>query len=423
VTATGDATAATSWRVTAASLRGSSHRDAWPNQDAVGCELVHDGNDRPVWMAAVSDGHGGARYVRSEIGSRIAIEVALGHLREVLAREQGLEDPVELLRREVPAVVEAWRAAVAEHVAAHPFSSEEAVRANTPRPADHSVIAYGATLIVALVGEDGVGVAQVGDGDVLIRTHGFATRPVPGDPRLVAGETTSLCLDTAVADFRYASLPGLADPDLVLLATDGYGNSFADAGWWHELVDDLAEFVTSHGFDTFEERFPTWLGESALVGGDDVSAVVLARDPLVVPVEARNVTAVPPPPGPEVLPSPPEPPRSQTLPQAPVLPSAAPAPPPRRRRRWWLATVVACVLVALVATAGFLLSGEDQPLLDPNDDVSDSPTTSTAPSPSAEPADKADGNDREQRGGKGDDRGWQIEPNPPPADLPQTATS
>ena len=52
----------------------------------------------------------------------------------------------------------------------------------------------------------------------------------PGDDRLVAGETTSLCLATAADDFRHAFLPASAEPDLVLLATDGYGNSFAHGG-------------------------------------------------------------------------------------------------------------------------------------------------------------------------------------------------
>ena len=128
----------------------------------------------------------------------------------------------------------------------------------------------------------GVGLAQVGDGDALVRSHGFAIRPVPGDARLAAGETTSLCLPTAEADFRYAEVPASAVPDLVVLATDGYGNSFADGDWWHGLVDDLASYAASAGFDALESGLPAWLADSAEVGGDDVTAVLLVREPLAV---------------------------------------------------------------------------------------------------------------------------------------------
>ena len=64
---------AASWRVTSASRRGSSHGDDVPNQDAVRCASVADSGGHPTLVVAVSDGHGGKRYVRSDIGSQYAV--------------------------------------------------------------------------------------------------------------------------------------------------------------------------------------------------------------------------------------------------------------------------------------------------------------------------------------------------------------
>jgi serine/threonine protein phosphatase PrpC len=279
--------------VTAASQRGSAHQGEVPNQDAARTARLTASSGADCLVAAVSDGHGGARYVRSDVGSNAAVDIAVTHLQAVLQDSDGFS-PVDVLRREVPGIVAAWRAEVAGHHADHPFTAAEVATAGGADLEAHPVLAYGATLLIAVISDDGVGLAQIGDGDALVRTSGFATRPVPGDDRLVASETTSLCLDTAVDDFRYGSLPGSAEADLVLLASDGYGNSFAEADWWHHLVGDLAWFLTEHDFSEFEALFPSWLAESALVGGDDVTAVVMARQPLVdVPV-APAVSATPP---------------------------------------------------------------------------------------------------------------------------------
>lgn len=363
-------TSASTWRVTSASRKGSSHGDDAPNQDAVEFVAVRDGRGADVWVAAVSDGHGGRRYVRSDVGSSLAVGVAVSQVAAAL-REASEDLSFEaLLRREVPELVSSWRSSVLGHLEAHPFTEAEGTRAGVGL-ADDPVVAYGATLLVVIVGDAGVGLAQIGDGDALIRTHGFATRPVPGDPRLVAGETTSLCLDTAVSDFRYAALPGSADPDLVLLASDGYGNSFADKDWWRAVVGDLAWFLTDHRFEDFVAQFPAWLGESAEVGGDDVSAVVIARSPLAVPPgEAPPVVVSPsaprdPVPVPALVAAERPAPAGIVVEQLPTrlleepvtAPPATSAAPGGRSHRGVAVLMVVLVLVVVVAVAWFVLDG------------------------------------------------------------------
>jgi serine/threonine protein phosphatase PrpC len=373
VTTTGAAAGTTAWRAVSASRRGSAHKDGVPNQDAVALRRV-ERPDGDVWVVAVADGHGGARYVRSELGARVAVDVAVEVVSDALA---GRADPVTVVREVVPRIVDQWRTRVTTDARQRPFTDAELVRGAG------GVTAYGATLLVAVVGEHGVVVAQVGDGDVLVRSHGFATRPVPGDERLVANETTSLCLDTAVDDFRYAVVPDSAEPDLVLLATDGYGNSFAEADWWHGLVDDLAASVARSGFDRVADELPGWLEESARVGGDDVSAVLLVREPLA---------------GEPAAPHPPSrPPRTRELADAAAGASTDVLDDDRRPRRQGLVAVLAAAAAVLgLLVAVFLLApgSTEEPPADPT-----TPTTTTSSATPRDGSSTSGGTGKPHRGG------------------------
>jgi hypothetical protein len=338
------------WEATAASVRGSSHDAAQtPNQDAVRWASVPTPSGSAGWLAAVADGHGGARYVRSDRGAQFAVDAAVEHLAGVLSADAGAAvEPEALLRSEIAAVVERWRRAVDDDHRNRPFTAEETAAAGGTRLDAAPRIAYGATLLVGLVSEAAIGVAQIGDGDSLVRAHGFATRPVPADQRLVAGETTSLCLDTAIDDFRFASVPDAAAPDVVVLATDGYANSFADADWWHSVVDDMAQFLSAEGFAEFAARFPDWLAESALIGGDDVTAAVLVRQPLLVAPTPARVAPTPaqvaPTPEPVADPKPQRPPLAGAV--AVAAPTQGDRNPPAPRQRPAPASDSATLLLA-----------------------------------------------------------------------------
>ncbi|MBR4504145.1 MAG: protein phosphatase 2C domain-containing protein [Candidatus Methanomethylophilaceae archaeon] len=60
-------------------MPGKSHYACGlPCQDSSGCI-----SDEWFSAAAVSDGHGGSRYFRSNVGSRIAVDCALEAVREI----------------------------------------------------------------------------------------------------------------------------------------------------------------------------------------------------------------------------------------------------------------------------------------------------------------------------------------------------
>jgi serine/threonine protein phosphatase PrpC len=269
-----------SWHISTASARGSIHTGDAPNQDSVTAAPLPTVDGSPGWVAAVSDGHGGRRYVRSDRGSRIATRLAVELLAAAAAEAGPGVPPASIVAAAMPKLVDAWRHEVLEDVRREPFTDEEATRSGAAAIASEPLIAYGATLLLLLSRGGDIALGQLGDGDVIVRAATGGCRPIPGDDRLVGGETTSLCLPTAEHDFRFTEFSAEDEVDLVLLATDGYANSFADEQWWPVVIDDLARFLTDHGPDVLDRELPVWLGESAVVGGDDVTVALLTRSPM-----------------------------------------------------------------------------------------------------------------------------------------------
>lgn len=278
------------WSATSASVRGSSHRRSdTVNQDAVAIREMEDG-----LVVAVADGHGSRTHVRSDAGSRLAVDVAGDLGAELIAAgalrrlDAGL---ARHLQGEVAAdLVERWREAVRADVAANPWTADDL--AVSPGVAGDPYHGYGTTIMVALAGPDGVAVLQLGDGDVLVgHRSGRVELPVPGDDRLIGNQTTSLCLDSAADDFR-ATIVTLDDDPIrfVSITTDGYANSFASESWGAEVGADFMEHLDGQGLDYVSANLDEWLGESAEIGGDDVTMglVVAELDEVEVDAEAED---------------------------------------------------------------------------------------------------------------------------------------
>lgn len=263
------------WAAATASVRGASHeRTGKPNQDAV--RVVEVPGAGGGLVAAVCDGHGGDRYVRSDVGSRFGVEVACAVGRRLLKAPIDARDVEARLRSDVVGeIVERWKGRVIDDVASRPFTAEEERRAGARLDGD-PLVSYGATLLLAILAEQWVGFVQIGDGDATAVSNGVATSPVPHDDRLVGGETTSLCLPTAVADARVAVISGRL-PDLVMLSSDGYANSFASPTWRDDVGRDLLALVGRRGIDEVEAMLPEWLADSAAAAGDDVSMALAHR--------------------------------------------------------------------------------------------------------------------------------------------------
>lgn len=315
---------AAGWLLAGHSVRGASHvRSDQPNQDALALAPSAPGvagSSRGA-IAAVADGHGGARHFRSAAGSRIAVDASVEVLGELAAQLQPLDAPraVEAARQALawlPArIVQTWIASVRQHLEDQPISAAEwqSVAQAEGDAALASVqadplLAYGATLLAALATPACLVLLQLGDGDVLaVDAQGATTRPVPQDERLAGNLTTSICRSGAEADFRCTVLPADGDAtSLLLLCTDGYANSFKTDQDFLKLGADFLGLTREHGLPAVGAQLDAILHDASGRGsGDDITLALLQRiDPAPNAPQAKGAVADAPP-SPPSLPSPP----------------------------------------------------------------------------------------------------------------------
>jgi serine/threonine protein phosphatase PrpC len=277
--------------VLTASERGASHvAGKSPNQDAVGTERAGAGGV----VAVVADGHGHPRHLRSARGSKLAVKIGCQVAQELADRLESANaifaqpdsagtaaataEEITNLTEEflVPTVISRWRESVLADVRADPFTHAEQTHRH---PGDDAAVAYGSTLLLAMVLHGWLILAQIGDGDVVgVRADGRAIEPVPADPQLDGLVTTSLCGYDPRADFRVAAVD-IAQGQLVavLLATDGYGNSQVVERWPGAFSEDLAWMLRDRDVNWLASQLPSWAARCASPDGsaDDTTVALL----------------------------------------------------------------------------------------------------------------------------------------------------
>ncbi len=263
----------TAWHAVAAGIVGPRHeRAGQPTQDAW---LV--GADRPdVAIAVVADGHGSERYVRSDRGSRFAVQA----VRDVLsASGDHIDKPIAELSRigqdALPTqIVEAWRALVDEDIA---------------RDGGADVVAYGSTVIGAAATQTFLVVVQLGDGAAVVVFDDGAFEVVfPAEVQIGSG-TYSLCSSNAPRYLQVRVFDLKATPvRLLFMATDGFDNAYASPDAFAAVGPDLVQRIAEHGLASVQERLPRWLDDAARYSADDASAALLYRSDLQPKTKSGN---------------------------------------------------------------------------------------------------------------------------------------
>ena len=269
------------WRALTAVARGAAHELAGrPLQDAVGSATFPA--EGPRWLAvAVADGHGGRPHFRSARGSELAVDAGL-RLAVGAAGRFAAGESAGALRSAaggelVPALIGWWRRAVERDLAEHPWNSQEQELLSD----DDFTVAYGSTLLLAVVTDPWLVLCQIGDGDiVMVGQDGIASLPVPGDPRLDGQTTTSLCQPDAADAFRVAVV-NLAASDVaaLLLTTDGFGNAQTADPWYQPVGGDVVRLASEHGIAWVRDQLPFWAARCASSegSGDDTAIALLLR--------------------------------------------------------------------------------------------------------------------------------------------------
>ena len=271
-------------------LAVSHVRDGLPNQDAFAKWSAPEGAP-PLASMAIADGHGSPRHFRSATGARFAVVVTIAALRDLAAALDAANDAerAHLASVELPQrIVASWTERARDHFAQTPFSDEEqrGVEAGEGAAALEAVradplLAYGATLLAALVTERCIVLTQLGNGDLLaVAGDGATTRPVPADERLSGNLTTSLCRAGAESDFRSIVLraDSASAPSLLVLSTDGYANSFKSDADFLQVGRDFLQMIASDGLAAVEGQLAHILDDASTNGsGDDITLGLLKR--------------------------------------------------------------------------------------------------------------------------------------------------
>ncbi|WP_254992339.1 protein phosphatase 2C domain-containing protein [Cyanobium sp. N5-Cardenillas] len=319
----------------AASRAGAAHlRAGRPCQDAVLCRELRDTDGQPVMLMAVADGHGGRRYRRSEVGSRLACETALAVVADALAAAppgDGEGGWSHWLAHDLPeAVQRRWMEAVQEH-----WQSD-------PGEGGFEPLLYGSTLGLVVMTPRWWGHTGLGDWDLVrVEPDGHARLlEQENEPTALGEATCSLCQPQAASLFaRRAALHPLAPEErdfALVLCTDGIRKSCATdadfltlaawlAGGGAEAAGDLPEALDRISREGSGDDVTVAIGRAGALGEGPVS--------LPVPAAVTGPSAVGP---------------------APAQAVQASHPRPLSRRRPAIGRAVAIGLALAAAGAGWL---------------------------------------------------------------------
>lgn len=206
-------------------------------------------------VAIVSDGHGGDRYFRSDIGSRLACEVSLEMIREFVqncpenpfentpftqigvnweCQEGTPKEKVAILKQLTWAILYKWKQDVKHHAKANPLTDEEKEKVPVEY---HSLIndesklekVYGCTLMAYVRTPQYWLGFQIGDGKCLsFHSETGPKQPILWDDACFLNKTTSLCDSNAVNEFRCTFEGDGIFPYAVVLGSDGLDDSFGE---------------------------------------------------------------------------------------------------------------------------------------------------------------------------------------------------
>ncbi|WP_411870624.1 protein phosphatase 2C domain-containing protein [Vulcanococcus limneticus] len=303
---------------------GAAHRrQGRPCQDFSLSHRCHNAAGEPVLVLAVADGHGGARYRRSERGSRLACELAIAEVERAMGpratdepRQAGqggiAADSADLahwrrwLAQELPeAIHRLWLEAIAvdwerdpegaDPCRPDPYSlatTSPAAVAEAPEGGcaeGFSPLSYGTTLGLVVIGPRWWGHTGLGDWDLVrVEAAGGGASLISEEPAgLAAGEATcSLCQRQAARLFAPRS--GLyprrdGEAFALVLSSDGIRKSCATDADFLALAAHLAATPAGES-----ELLESALDQISREGsGDDVS-VAIAQLGVAPPDRAQN---------------------------------------------------------------------------------------------------------------------------------------
>jgi hypothetical protein len=281
------------------SCQGESHKvDNKPCQDASFSAVYEDG----LAIAIVCDGHGGERYFRSDVGSRVAIEVISESVKtfvenidkgmfvgqpftavEAITSEEIVkkQTPIDIaLRQLFSSIIYQWNQKIADHAANTAISEWE--QQHVPQKyldelhtSETFEKLYGCTLMVYVQTTDYWLAFHLGDGKCISfhQEGDLWQMPIPWDERCFLNKTTSLCDSNAINEFRYCYEGDGHFPMAVFLGSDGMDDSFGEDPNLVNFYIQVVKMLVTEGREATIKSIESDLPQLSKIGSKDDMSV------------------------------------------------------------------------------------------------------------------------------------------------------
>ena len=245
-------------------------------------------------ILVVCDGHGGNTYLRSDVGAKLAGEIAMKCVRmffqsgdsdwicgykgavascdaeEYRGQRIGIHEQNAVFEALFKDIYNKWKHAVEEEAWANPFSEQEKMRLE----GKSLVTAYGTTLMVYAQSKRFWFAFQIGDGRMVVQdAEDNWKQPVPWDKDCFLNNTTSLCCPNPISKFRYAFDGTGSNPAAVFCCSDGVEDSYGDyelaPEGLHNYLHSLAKVFAKDGKVVTLERLKEFLPKLSEAGSKD----------------------------------------------------------------------------------------------------------------------------------------------------------
>lgn len=239
--------------------QGESHKATDKSCQDYSYSSVEDG----VSIAIVCDGHGGERYFRSDVGSRLCTEITVEAIKLFVANidssifidkaltqrkaiaemeDEKLTPTDNALRQLFSSIIATWNQEIATYTEQHPLTEVELAKVPPKyieafRNNESLEKTYGCTLMAYVQTSQYWFAFHIGDGKCVSFNEGepLWQEPIAWDERCFLNKTTSICDSDALNEFRYTYCGDGSFPVAVYLGSDGMDDSFGP-------MENLVEF-------------------------------------------------------------------------------------------------------------------------------------------------------------------------------------
>lgn len=268
-------------------------------------------------MAIVSDGHGGERYFRSQIGSKLLVEITKKSVRSFVdtiaeegpsvfegksftayIKESATDSQInskehKMLTWLFSSIISQWNVAIAKdaeendlnewelkHVE-QKYKDEFIAKRNNPEASFEKT--YGCTLMAYIQTPTYWFAFHIGDGKLvrmnIVNELLLCDQPVPWDSRCFLNKTTSICDSNALDEFRYCYQGDSSFPVAFFLGSDGLDDSYGDGEQLYNFYANLFKQIAKSGKDEAYNVLKRSLPKiSKVASKDDMSVACIYDD-------------------------------------------------------------------------------------------------------------------------------------------------